>query len=200
MRSPYDNSVMESFFGSFKREALYRYRFKTEKDFSKVLKHTLTSIITSVRILFSWTRHRINSKPTIPINIRKTPSRELNSNGSKTKGLVCSQKDFLIFPEKVSILKCVPEYDILSGNICLNTYKKTLNLNNYGSLFKFYSLGRDSRARTYDLLHVKQALWPTELCLRVFFIILSQRWKKHKRFTALFLIFMGLWYFTPFTP
>ena len=29
----YDNSVMESFFGSFKREALYRYRFKTEKDF-----------------------------------------------------------------------------------------------------------------------------------------------------------------------
>ena len=30
---PYDNSVMESFFGSFKREALYRYHFKTEKDF-----------------------------------------------------------------------------------------------------------------------------------------------------------------------
>ena len=30
---PYDNSVMESFFGSFKREALYRYRFKTAKDF-----------------------------------------------------------------------------------------------------------------------------------------------------------------------
>ena len=30
---PYDNSVMESFFDSFKREALYRYRFKTEKDF-----------------------------------------------------------------------------------------------------------------------------------------------------------------------
>ena len=50
---PYDNSVMESLFGGFKREALYRYRFKTEKDFSKVLKHTLTSIITSVRILFS---------------------------------------------------------------------------------------------------------------------------------------------------
>ena len=41
----------------------------------------------------------------------------------------------------MSILKCVPEYDILSGNICLNTYKKTLNLNNYGSLFKVYSLG-----------------------------------------------------------
>lgn len=30
---PYDNSVMESFFGSFKRESLYRYRFKTEKEF-----------------------------------------------------------------------------------------------------------------------------------------------------------------------
>ena len=63
----------------------------------------------------------------ISINIRKTPSRELNSNGSKTKGLVCSQKDFLIFPKKVSILKCVPEYDILSGNICLNTYKRPWN-------------------------------------------------------------------------
>ena len=32
-RTPYDNSVMESFFESFKREALYRYRFKTEKEF-----------------------------------------------------------------------------------------------------------------------------------------------------------------------
>lgn len=30
---PYDNSVMESFFGNFKREALYRYRFKSEKDY-----------------------------------------------------------------------------------------------------------------------------------------------------------------------
>ena len=39
----------------------------------------------------------------------------------------------------MSILKCVPEYDILSGNICLNTYKKTLNPNNYGSFFKVYS-------------------------------------------------------------
>lgn len=66
----------------------------------------------------------------ISINIRKTPSRELNSNGSKTNGLVCSQKDFLIVPKKVFILKCVPEYDILSGNICLNTYKKTLKPNN----------------------------------------------------------------------
>ena len=35
---PYDNSVMESFFGSFKREALYRYRFKTEKDFFESVK------------------------------------------------------------------------------------------------------------------------------------------------------------------
>lgn len=30
---PYDNSVMESFFSNFKREGLYRYRFKTERDF-----------------------------------------------------------------------------------------------------------------------------------------------------------------------
>ena len=160
---PYDNSVMESFFGSFKREALYRYRFKTEKDFSKVLKHTLTSIITSVRILFSWTRHRINSKPTIPINIRKTPSRELNSNGSKTKGLVCSQKDFLIFPEKVSILKCVPEYDILSGNICLNTYKKTLNLNNYGSLFKVYSPNKKHGSVTVPFSYLGSS--PKNFCI-----------------------------------
>ena len=34
------------------------------------------------------------------------------------------------------------------------------------------NFGRDSRARTYDLLHVKQALWPTELCLRVSVIII----------------------------
>lgn len=34
------------------------------------------------------------------------------SNSSKTKRLVCSQKDFLIFPKKVLILECVPKYDI----------------------------------------------------------------------------------------
>ena len=28
-----EDDIMESFFGSFKREALYRYRFKTEKDY-----------------------------------------------------------------------------------------------------------------------------------------------------------------------
>ena len=31
--TPYDNSVMESFFGSFKREGLYRYQFKIEREF-----------------------------------------------------------------------------------------------------------------------------------------------------------------------
>lgn len=49
---PYDNSVMESFFGNFKREALYRYRFKTEKDFFESIKLILTSITASGRILF----------------------------------------------------------------------------------------------------------------------------------------------------
>ena len=39
---PYDNSVMESFFGSFKREALYRYRFKTEKDFFRSIEEYIT--------------------------------------------------------------------------------------------------------------------------------------------------------------
>ena len=39
---PYDNSVMESFFGSFKREALYRYRFKTEKDFFQSVETYMT--------------------------------------------------------------------------------------------------------------------------------------------------------------
>lgn len=35
--TPYDNSVIESFFGSFKREGLYRYRFKTERDFFEAI-------------------------------------------------------------------------------------------------------------------------------------------------------------------
>ena len=39
---PYDNSVMESFFGSFKREALYRYRFKTEKEFFQTIDTYMT--------------------------------------------------------------------------------------------------------------------------------------------------------------
>ena len=39
---PYDNSVMESFFGSFKRETLYRYRFKTEKDFFESIETYIT--------------------------------------------------------------------------------------------------------------------------------------------------------------
>ena len=95
--------------------------------------------------------------------IRKTPSRELNSNGSKTKGLVCSQKDFLIFPEKVSILKCVPEYDILSGNICLNTYKKTLNLNNYGSLFKVYSPNKKHGSVTVPFSYLGSS--PKNFCI-----------------------------------
>ena len=35
--TPYDNSVMESFFGSFKREGLYRYRFKVEREFFEAI-------------------------------------------------------------------------------------------------------------------------------------------------------------------
>ena len=30
---PYDNSVMESFFSSMKREELYRYRYRSEREF-----------------------------------------------------------------------------------------------------------------------------------------------------------------------
>ncbi|MDY4192404.1 MAG: integrase core domain-containing protein [Oscillospiraceae bacterium] len=30
---PYDNSVMESFFASMKREELHRYKYRSEKEF-----------------------------------------------------------------------------------------------------------------------------------------------------------------------
>ena len=49
---PYDNSVMESVFGSFKREALYHYRFKTEKNFFEGSMRIWHSTITNDRILF----------------------------------------------------------------------------------------------------------------------------------------------------
>lgn len=70
---PYDNSVMESFFGSFKREALYRYRFKTEKDFYE-------SIETCINF---YNNNRPHS-----VLINRTPdkfeSKYFNNNNKKT--------------------------------------------------------------------------------------------------------------------
>ncbi len=37
--TPYDNAVIESFFSSLKREALYRTRYKTEKEFRETLEN-----------------------------------------------------------------------------------------------------------------------------------------------------------------
>lgn len=34
---PYDNSVMESFFASLKREELYRKKYRSEKEFYKAV-------------------------------------------------------------------------------------------------------------------------------------------------------------------
>ena len=34
---PYDNSVMESFFSSFKRKELYRTKYKSEKELKKAI-------------------------------------------------------------------------------------------------------------------------------------------------------------------
>ena len=61
---PYDNSVMESFFGSFKREALYRYRFKTEKDFFEGVA-TYIHFYNNKRphsVLMNWTPDKFESK------------------------------------------------------------------------------------------------------------------------------------------
>ena len=70
---PYDNSVMESFFGSFKREALYRYRFKTEKDFFE-------GVATYI--------HFYNSKRPHSVLMNQTPdkfeSKYFNNNNKKT--------------------------------------------------------------------------------------------------------------------
>ena len=63
----------------------------------------------------------------------------------------------------MSILKCVPEYDILSGNICLNTYKKTLNLNNYGSLFKVYSPNKKHGSVTVPFSYLGSS--PKNFCI-----------------------------------
>ena len=35
--TPYDNSVMESFFSSFKRKELYRAKYKSEKELKKAI-------------------------------------------------------------------------------------------------------------------------------------------------------------------
>lgn len=62
--TPYDNSVMKSFFGSFKREALYRYRFKTEKDFFESIE-TYINFYNSKRphsILMNQTPDKFESK------------------------------------------------------------------------------------------------------------------------------------------
>ena len=70
---PYDNSVIESFFGSFKREALYRYRFKTEKDFFE-------SVATYI--------HFYNGKRPHSVLMNRTPdkfeSKYFNNNNKKT--------------------------------------------------------------------------------------------------------------------
>ena len=70
---PYDNSVMESFFGSFKREALYRYRFKTEKDFFE-------SVATYI--------HFYNNKRPHSVLMNRTPdkfeAKYFNNNHKKT--------------------------------------------------------------------------------------------------------------------
>ena len=52
------------------------------------------------------------------------------------------------------------ELTILLGNIFLNTYKKTLNLNNYGSLFKVYSDGSPGKIRTCDTSVNSRVLLP----------------------------------------
>ena len=82
---PYDNSVMESFFGSFKREALYRYRFKTEKDFFE-------SVETYIRFYNSKRPHSVLMNQTPDKfeikyfnNYNKKRILKPNINGSKKK-------------------------------------------------------------------------------------------------------------------
>ena len=40
--TPYDNAVMESFFGSLKNEELYRQRYRSENEFKKAVKNYIT--------------------------------------------------------------------------------------------------------------------------------------------------------------
>ena len=75
---PYDNSVMESFFGNFKREALYRYHFKTEKDFFESIKNY---------IIF------YNSKRPHSILMNQTPDKFESNYFNKNKGNINSHTE-----------------------------------------------------------------------------------------------------------
>ena len=70
---PYDNSVMESFFGNCKREALYRYRFKTEKDFFESIKTYINFY---------------NSKRPHSILMNQTPDKFESNYFNKNKGKI----------------------------------------------------------------------------------------------------------------
>lgn len=66
---PYDNSVMESFFASLKREELYRKKYRSEKEFIKPLT-IISSFITSNALTQKCnTRLRIKKNA----NIKKNP-------------------------------------------------------------------------------------------------------------------------------
>ena len=75
---PYDNSVMESFFGNFKREALYRYRFKTEKDFFESIKTYINFY---------------NSKRPHSILMNQTPDKFESNYFNKNKGKINLQTE-----------------------------------------------------------------------------------------------------------
>lgn len=40
--TPYDNSVVESFFSSLKREELYRSKYRSDKEFKKAVAYHIT--------------------------------------------------------------------------------------------------------------------------------------------------------------
>ena len=97
---PYENSVMKSFIGSIKREALYRYRL----FFRGCRNILLPSITINDRILFSWNKNQISLKPIFSANINKILILKQNNYSSKMKRLIRSQLCFGFSQKECSIL------------------------------------------------------------------------------------------------
>lgn len=55
---PYDNSVMESFFSSLKREELYRTKYRSENEFRTAVKNYMIFLMRKDLMLKADTRHR----------------------------------------------------------------------------------------------------------------------------------------------
>ncbi len=67
--TPYDNSVVESFFSSLKREELYRTKYRSDKEFKKAVESIWSSTTANVLIRTIIIGHQMPKKPNITAKI-----------------------------------------------------------------------------------------------------------------------------------